>query len=149
MRLFADGVMPMNEGLLRGREVFSLCCILGIALGAVYDLLRALRRGLRTGRALENISDFFFALLFFFCWYAVSVAQVGGVRLFTLAALLIGLLAERYTSGRLIVCVFGRIFGIIGGIGRKILGKIKQKAGRAFVKTALKFQKQKKIGKNT
>ena len=152
MRLMT-GVLRLNELLYRGREVFSLACILGIALGAVYDLLRGIRRGLRAGRVAENLGDFFFALLFFFCWFLFSVAQTGSLRFFTLASMLLGAAAERSTAGRGIVFLSERLFRAVRYLWSRTLGKtvgkIEQKMITEFVKCATKLKKEKKIGKNT
>lgn len=141
-------ILPMSESAHRAGEILTISMTLGIFLGAIYDLLRAARRGFKWGRAAENVTDFFYALFFFFCLFVLCVAQIGRVRLFPLAAMLIGAAAERFTLGRGIVYVFSRIFGLINSLwertGGKCAVKIKQKIHSGFVRIKLKCGKNRK-----
>ncbi len=144
----AEEILPMRPPAAFDRETFAAACLLGLILGAVYDLLRSLRRGARLGGIAENILDFFFALLFFFCCFVLSVARTGSVRLFTLAAMLLGAAAERYTSGRLITAVFSQVFRGLRAVCElsvgRVFAKISQKIRTAFVKNKNKLRKLKK-----
>lgn len=154
MQLFAsEGFLPLRPGFPEDRETFALALLLGIALGSVYDLTRALRRGARLGRAAENILDFFFALLFFFCFFVLSVARTGDMRFFTLAAMLGGAAAERFTLGRVIVAVLSRVFSLLRRLfdasAGRLFAKISQKTRPLFVKNksnSKKFQKKPQKG---
>ena len=149
--LAGESIFPMRQSAAFDRETFACACLLGIILGAGYDLIRAFRRGIRTGRAAENILDFVYTLFFFFCYFILSVARTGDLRFFTFAAMLIGAAAERYTSGRLLVKLFSCAFGLLRSLWDRTLGravaKIIQIIRSEFVKNKSKlrkFQKNKK-----
>ena len=154
MQTFAsEGFLPLRSSFSEDRETFALALLLGIALGAVYDILRALRRGARLGSIAGNILDFFFALLFFFCFFVLSVARTGVMRFFTLAAMLAGAAAERFTLGRVIVKLFTRLFyalrGLFDASAGRLFAKIAQKTRSLFVNNksnSKKFQKKPQKG---
>ena len=152
MHFLADeSIFPLRQPGAFDRETFACACLLGIILGAGYDFIRALRRGIRPGRAAENILDFVYTLFFFFCYFILSVARTGEMRFFTFAAMLAGAAAERFTLGRLIVTVFFRFFRLFRSLWDRSLGrgvaKIIQIIRAEFVKSKSKlrkFQKNKK-----
>ena len=145
----------MRQPAAFDRETFAAACLLGIFLGVLYDLIRALRRGLRLGKAAENIMDFFYALFFFFCYFILSAARTGDMRMFTLASMMIGAVSERFTLGRAVLFVFSHIFGLVRRLYDRTLGraaaravaKIRQKAHSQFVKNKSKLRKFQKKGK--
>ncbi|MBR6045561.1 MAG: hypothetical protein IKP47_08005 [Ruminococcus sp.] len=153
MRLLSSGTMPMSEGSLRAGEIFMLACVLGILLGACCDLLRALRRGLRTGAVTEQLLDLFCAVIFCFCWFMLSAAQTGRLRFFPLIGMLLGAAAERYTAGRGIVFVFSHIFSGLRTLWKRTGGiltaKIRQKAVSFFVENISNFKILKKSRKRS
>ena len=73
------------------------------------------------------------------------------MRAFTLAAMVMGLAAERFTLGRLLMPAFSQIFSIIYLIYDKSLGrliaKMSQKGHMVFVHIKSKFRNLKKISK--
>ena len=148
-----DNFFPLQFAGERQWEIFSLACLLGIALGAVYEVIRALRRGLRIGNIPEQIIDFFFALFFFFCFFLFSVAQTGDLRLFTFVAVLLGAAAERYTLGRLtlplMTAVFSGVRSMWDKTGGRALAKIIQKMRSCFVENKSKLKNLKKTTKRS
>lgn len=145
--LFAadERVFPLRAPSEFDRETFACALLLGIFLGAVYDLLRGLRQGALPGRLAEHILDFFYTLFFFFCYFILSAARTGNMRLFTLGGMLAGAAAERYTLGRLLKVVFSHIFGTFRGLYDRTLGrafaKIIQITKSQFVKNKSKLRK--------
>ena len=144
-------ILPMSESAHRAGEIFTLSMTLGIFLGALYDLLRAARRGLKWGRAAENVTDFFYSLLFFFCLFLLCIAEIGRVRLFPFAAMLLGAVTERFTLGRGIVFVFSRVFELVSALWERTAGrlcvKIRQKIHTRFVRINLKSKKSRKTSR--
>ena len=140
-----ENVFPLRQSAAFDRETFACACLLGIILGAVYDTIRAVRRGARLGRAAENLSDFFYTLFFFFCYFILSAARTGELRLFTLAAMLAGAAAERFTLGRLLMLVFSHISRLFRRLYDRTLGraiaKIIQIIKSRFVKSKSKLRK--------
>ena len=113
---------PMSLSPARQYEIFVLAVFAGLSLGAVYDVLRALRRGLLKSRAAENILDFFFSLFAGFVYFVFCTAQAGSARLFVVPAMLLGAAAERFTSGRLICFLLTPVFALL----RKALAAVFQ-----------------------
>ena len=146
-----ENIFPMRQPAAFDRETFACACLLGIILGAGYELIRAFGRGARPAKAALDILDFLYTLFFFFCYFILSVARTGDLRFFTFAAMLIGCAAERFTLGRLILPVFSRIFGLLRRLFDRTVGravaKIIQIIKAEFVKSKSKlrkFQKNKK-----
>lgn len=152
MHYLADDLfLPLRQPGAFDRETFACACLLGIFLGAVYDVIRGLRRGALTGRAAEQLTDFVFTLFFFFCYFILSVARTGDLRLFTFAAMVIGAAAERFTLGRVTVPLLYRIFRLLRRLFDRTLGRAVAKSIQIiraeFVKNKSKlrkFQKKKK-----
>ncbi|MBR3668269.1 MAG: spore cortex biosynthesis protein YabQ [Ruminococcus sp.] len=140
-----EGFFPLREDVSRELEIFSFACILGIALGAVYDLLRGLRSGVRGGHTFENIFDFLYALFFFFCYFLLSVALTGELRFYTLASMLIGLACERYTLGRLVFRLAEVAFSLARKLYDRTIGVLVSKflhtLAAQFVKSKSKLKK--------
>lgn len=151
--MIIDGFFPLQFSGERQWEIFSLACLLGIALGAVYEVIRALRRGFALGAVLENVLDFFYALFFFFCFFVFSVAQTGDMRVFTLLSMLVGAAAERYTLGRLTLPIMAAVFGGVRAIWqrtfKRAIAKITQKTRSVFVENIPKSKKSKKSVKSS
>ena len=140
-----ESIFPMRPPAAFDRETFAFACLLGIFLGAGYDLLRGFRRGALPGRAAENVLDFVYTLFFFFCYFILSAARTGDLRFFTFAAMLIGAAAERFTLGRLFVPAFSYVFGLLRRlwdvtVGRAV-AKIIQIIKAEFVKSKSKLRK--------
>ena len=135
------------------RETFAFACLLGIFLGAGYDLIRALRRGMRLKHIAENVLDLLYTLFFFFCYFVLSVARTGDMRLFTLAGMLAGAAGERFTSGRVILFVFSHIFGavrrLLGRTLGRVIAKIIQITPLEFVKNKYELRNFQKNGKRS
>ncbi len=151
MLLADEQSLPMRVPFAFDYETFALACLLGLILGAGYEAVRGLRKGFRLGRVMEGVLDFFYTLLFFFGYFILSVARTGSMRAFTLAAMVMGLAAERFTLGRLLMPAFSQIFSIIYLIYDKSLGrliaKMSQKGHIVFVHIKSKFRNFKKISK--
>ena len=142
---------PMSLSPERQYEIIAIALFAGLLAGSVYDLLRALRSGFGTGRITENVTDFFYVLFFFGAFFVLSVARTGGARLFVLGAMLLGLIAERFSSGRLIVFLLSPVFSLfkraVLKAAKPLYDKIKQKVKIVFVKNKSKSEKFSKISK--
>lgn len=150
--IFGD-IFPLQFAGERQWEIFSLACLLGIALGAVYEVIRAARRGLHIGSLPEQIADFLYVTVFFFCYFVFSVAQTGDFRFFVFGAMLIGAAAERYTLARLLLpaltAVFSGIRVLLSNTVGRACEKIIQKSKLLFVENKSKFKKLKKTSKSS
>ena len=140
-----ESIFPLRAPAGFDRETFACACLLGIFLGAVYDMIRGVRRGALRGRRAETVLDLFYTLFFFFCYFILSVARTGNMRLFTFAAMLAGAAAERYTLGRLLTVVFSHGSGLLRRLYDRTLGrliaKIIQIIKSQFVKNKSKLRK--------
>lgn len=148
-----DNYFPLQFAGGRQWEIFSLACLLGIVLGAVYDVIRAVRRGLHLGNIPEQIMDFLFAVFFFFCFFVFSVAQTGDLRFFTLLAVLLGAASERYTLGRLTLPLMTALFSglrlVWAKTGGRAFANIIQKTRSCFVENKSKLKNLKKSSKRS
>lgn len=148
-----DNIFPLGFAGSRQWEIFSLACLLGIALGAVYDIIRALRRGLHLRNITEQIIDFVYVMLFFFCYFVFSIAQTGDFRFFAFAAMLAGSAAERFTLARLTLPLMTALFSGISLLWSRTVGnvyeKIIQKCKLVFVENKSKFKILKKTSKSS
>lgn len=104
--------------------------ILGMFLGAVYDLFRALRLSFRHPKPLVFFEDILFMLVSGISYYSFCTELCRGqIRFFVLLASLIGFAAYLSTVGRLVSRAFAKSVMIaknallrVGKVLKKILG---------------------------
>ncbi len=124
---------------IREFGVFQAGLLLGILLGAVYDLLRIMRRIVPHGAVLTFIGDFLYVLFFWAMLFTFSVGAVHEIRYYTAAAVSAGFFAQRFAVGNYAVKLLGdlgvflRDRLLIKPIG--FIAKTLNKAKCAFVKS--------------
>ena len=102
--------------------------LLGMLLGAAYDLFRALRLSFKHSPAAVFFEDFLFVLIFGLNFYIFSTALCRGeIRLFVVAGMLAGFFAYLATLGRIVSLIVAKAVGYVKkGIKRlcRLLKKI-------------------------
>lgn len=84
-------------------KLFFGALILGLVLGALYDVFRALRLSLKHPRAVVFVEDVLFVMIFGLSFYSYCTELCRGqIRFFILAAMLIGFAAYIFTLGRIV-----------------------------------------------
>ncbi len=129
--------------------LFLTSCLLGAALGVVYDFFRTLRLLIPTGSGLAFIEDG----VFFACAGAAEFIfflnhTYGQLRVFLLAGQGLGFMVYYLTAGRAVHCVMLRLSKIIRAIIRRIaagggwiINKIFRKISNKTVQTDENIQK--------
>lgn len=84
-------------------KLFFGALILGLVLGALYDVFRALRLSFKHPRAVVFVEDVLFVMIFGLSFYSYCTELCRGqIRFFILAAMLIGFAAYLLTLGRIV-----------------------------------------------
>ncbi len=104
--------------------------VLGAFLGALYDILRALRLSVRHGGAAVFFEDVGFTVVFFGAFYIFCTSLCRGeLRFFVLAGMTAGFLIYLVTLGRIVVKLVGaaveyvkKLFTILGRMLKKFAG---------------------------
>lgn len=95
---------------------FAAACLLGMGLGAGYELLRPLRS------RLKGLSDALFVALALYAWLHLAFGICGGdIRMAQPAGLLLGALAFRLTLGKLMQAAVTAILRAVGRFARRLL----------------------------
>lgn len=101
--------------------LFLTSCMLGAALGVVYDFFRALRLLVPTGAGLAFVEDgVFFAVAGAAEFVFFLNHTYGQLRVFLLVGQGLGFLIYYLTAGRAVYCIMLRLSKIIRGIVRRI-----------------------------
>lgn len=111
------------------REVilFLGALLLGAVLGAVYDILRALRMTFRHSYLAVFAEDFVFALLFGLAFYSYCTELTRGqLRFFVIAGMALGFAAYILTVGRITSGIAGAIVKFVKSVFMR-LGKLLKK----------------------
>jgi spore cortex biosynthesis protein YabQ len=136
-------------------RLFLLSCLWGLAIGASYDVFRAVRLLFRHNAALTAAEDVLFAVLYgVFLWSFASGAARGELRVYYVIGNMIGAALYHFTVGRVTILTVRKLIGVLSGSISFILRPLRsvfvllcEKAGEKFVKSskvAVKFVK--KIG---
>lgn len=84
-------------------KLMGLSVLLGVVLGSVFDLFRALRLSVRHSDIVVFFEDALFFFIFGMSFYSFCTALCGGaLRAFVLAGMAIGFLAYLLVPGRLV-----------------------------------------------
>lgn len=103
--------------------------VLGAVLGALYDVLRALRMTLRHPAWAVAAEDFFFVSAGGIAFYSYCTQLCRGqIRFFVLSAMLIGFSAYLLTLGRIVSKAVGYIVDLVKSVA-KMLAKMLKKVG--------------------
>lgn len=142
---------PTYDGMFLGTgreiELFLLCALGGILLGAVYDTLRAFRISIRHSKAVVFLQDFLFVFLWWLYCFSFCIEFLEGqLRLFVAVGTGLGFLAYRLTLGKVISDLYAKILGFFVKIFEKIADlcktKFKKLAETGIVQKILsKFEK--------
>lgn len=111
-------------------KLFFGAVILGLLLGALYDVFRAVRMSIRHNSAAVFVEDFLFVMIFGLSFYSYCTELCRGqIRFFVFAAMTVGFAAYILTLGRIIsktvakvLDTAGRVLLKLGKVGKKIIG---------------------------
>lgn len=158
----------MGVSITQQVNLFLGAGLVGIALGAVYDVFRILRLAVKPFMVVVLIED----LLFFFLFTAATFFYMllynnGHVRLFVIIGELIGFTLYYFTVGMLVMGIskaiirfikwllrwlykifiwpFVRLFQLIAGLMVKMLGGLKKIVKKPLVKTKIGLKRQRQI----
>lgn len=100
--------------------VAAAALVLGAAAGLLYDLLRALRRLLRSV-VFEAVTDLFFCIAAGAGLFVLAFAAGGKQRIFMSVLAALGMVLYLRFPSRLVLPVLERVFGFFAGILRVLL----------------------------
>lgn len=114
----------MGISLSAQAAYFLWSLVLGIALGMLYDLVRAARMFFRAGNVHTTVSDIIF---FIFCGVTTALFALpfnkGDVRGFILFGEAVGFIAYRLTLG----CVMGKMYAFVAKKARSFVQFLRKK----------------------
>lgn len=122
--------------------VFLVLVLLGMAVGFLFDLVRAWRRWAHPGRFGQDVSDLvFLAAVFVFLLGGLLFTNWGELRLFVFLGIGVGLLLYSTLASAVVVRALGRVFLVVdrfaGGLaragrhwGRLLAGAVGRQVGR-------------------
>ena len=130
-------------------RIYLLSVLLGVGIGVLYDLFRAVRVLFRHKSWLVAVEDVLFSLLAGFAVFTFNTALTGKLRAFTLFGMTCGAVVEHFTVGNLAIFLFRHMIRflkmrIIKPL-LKFIHKIGQKITPQFVKNHVYLNKNKKI----
>ena len=100
---------------------FAAACLLGMVLGAGYELLRPLRT------RQKGLGDGLFVVLALYVWLQLAFGVCAGdIRMAQLAGLFLGAVAFRLTLGRLLQAVIGAVGTLLSRIFRPVTVLVKK-----------------------
>lgn len=130
-------------------QIYLLSVLLGVGIGIVYDMFRALRIMFHHKGWLTAVEDAVFALLAGFAAFTFATGLTGKLRFFTLFGMAAGFTVEHFSIGNLAMFVLRKI---VRWLKQRILKplsefihKIGQKIRPGFVKNHVSLNKNKKI----
>ena len=111
-------------------KLFFGAMILGLLLGALYDVFRALRMSLKHNSAAVFVEDFLYVMIFALSFYSYCTELCRGqLRFFVLAGMIAGFTVYLMTLGRIISKIVAKTVEIckkvlmkLGKVGKKIIG---------------------------
>ncbi len=130
-------------------QIYLLSVLLGVGIGIVYDLFRAVRIMFRHGRWLVALEDLVFSALAGFAVFTFATGLTGKLRVFTLFGMAAGFVVEHFSIGNLAIFLFRKLVEWLKRLFLKpllqIIHKIGQKIAPGFVKNHTNLNKNKKI----
>lgn len=140
--------------------IFGCACLLGVFLGAVYDVVRVVRAVVLHNRIMVFVEDFLYMLFASLCFFIFSMELVRGqLRLFVLVGNAVGFMIFHYTAGNILLFFVKKISFFIkkwilkpvfNGIFAPVLmgfREISTKTRSLFVQKSKRFKKSKKSRK--
>ncbi len=126
------------QGMAWQTQVFLLCAGFGFALGAVYDILRFIRRSFFPYKKAVYVQDIIFSVIStvsaFFFLLCVNDCEF---RAYSYTGMLLGFTVYYFTLSVITRYIFDKISAFIGMITRSVFNYVR----RFFVKT-IKFIKK-------
>ncbi len=117
---------------------FLYSLLAGLALGALYGVIKLFRTAFSPGKAAVFVCDVAFMLVCSLSVFYLSLGFVEGyVRFYTVIGVFLGIIAYRLTLGRLFALVYIPIVRGVGSILRKISEIMKK-----FLKKLLKYARK-------
>lgn len=130
-------------------QIYLLSVLLGVGLGMLYDLFRAVRVVFSHKNLFVALEDAAFALLCGFAVFTFYTGLTGKLRVFTLVGMSAGFVVEHFTVGNLAIMLLRKIVECLRKRiikpSVKIIHKIGQKMCPRFVKNHVYLDKNKKI----
>ena len=109
-------------------KLFFGAVILGLLLGALYDVFRALRMSIKHNSAAVFVEDLFYVMVFALSFYSYCTELCRGqLRFFVFAAMTAGFAAYLMTLGRIISKIVSKAVEICKK-AMLLLGKVGKKA---------------------
>lgn len=130
-------------------QIYLLSVLLGVGIGIVYDMFRALRIMFKHKNWLVAVEDVVFVFLAGFCVLTFATGLTGKLRVFTLFGMAAGFVVEHFSVGNMAMFLLSKIVGWLKQRILKplkgILHKIGQKIKAVFVKNHVSLHGNKKI----
>ena len=139
----------MSFSLEAETQIYLLSVLLGVGIGIVYDLFRAVRIMFRHKNAVVFAEDIVFCALAGFAVFTFVTGLTGKLRVFTVVGMAAGFVLEHFSVGNLAMFVFRKLMAVLKRLFvAPIVGlihKIGQKTKLSFVKSHIILNKNKKI----
>ncbi len=143
---------PMHLEIAQETEYFLLSCLLGAALGVVYDFLRVLRNTVSHNKVAVFVEDFLYTLFFGVCFFIFATDLTRGIRAFVLVGMFSGCLVERIGLGNWCVRIISKVTRFVWRTlmlpVKCLFAKIFAVINKRIVKKHLNFIKKQKNAKN-
>lgn len=130
-------------------QIYLMSVLLGVGIGMVYDLFRAVRIMIRHKKAAVFVEDIVFCALAGFAVFTFATGLTGKLRVFTIVGMAAGFVLEHFSIGRAAIFLFRKLVELLRMVFVKplvgVIHKIGQKTKTGFVKSHIIFNKNKKI----
>lgn len=130
-------------------QIYLMSVLLGVGIGMVYDLFRAVRIMFRHKKAVVFVEDLVFCALAGFAVFTFATGLTGKLRVFTVVGMAAGFVLEHFSVGNLAIFLFRKLVELLRRVFvQPLVGfihKIGQKTKTGFVKSHIIFNKNKKI----
>ena len=134
------------QGMAVQTQIFLQCVGFGFCLGAVYDMIKFIRKSFSRSRRAVVIQDIFcFIVYTVLCFFFLLCINNGEFRLYALTGLAIGFFIYYFTLGALLSGVLNKASGAIYRFNHYLKGKIKKICGQSSQKIKKLLKNNKKI----
>ena len=138
----------MSFTLEEETQIYLLSVLLGVALGLLYDLFRAVRVVFPHNKAFTAVEDVIYAALVCFSAFVFATGLTGKLRGFTVFGMFAGFTLEHFAVGNPVMLLLRKLVGVLKRRFIKPLGEIIHKIGQktkvSFVKNHINLFKNKK-----
>ena len=130
-------------------QIYLLSVLLGVGIGIVYDMFRAVRIMFRHNKAVVFAEDIVFCALAGFAVFTFVTGLTGKLRVFTVVGMAAGFVLEHFSVGNISMFLFRKLVALLKRLFIvplvEFIHKIGQKIMTAFVKNHIILNKNKKI----